>query len=84
MSVLTGQVETQALGKPQEGLFSPPAEEEGGKQQGELPCRAGDISGVFKDAENGLAEGQFRAKAWMESEESVNACWLTLRKGVDG
>lgn len=59
MSVLTGQVETQALGNPQEGLFSPPAEEEGGKQQGELPCRAGDISGVFKDAENGLAEGQF-------------------------
>ena len=52
MSVLTGQVETQALGNPQEGLFSPPAEEEGGKQQGELPCRAGDISGVFKDAEN--------------------------------
>ena len=51
MSVLTGQVETPALGNPQEGLFSPAAEEEGGKQQGELPCRAGDIRGVFKDAE---------------------------------
>ena len=51
MNVLTGQVETQALRNPQEGLFSPTAEEEGGKQQGELPWRAGDISGVFKDAE---------------------------------
>ena len=37
MNVLTGQVETQALRNPQEGLFSPTAGEEGGKQQGEVP-----------------------------------------------
>lgn len=83
MSVLSGQAETRHWGEPQEELFSPTAEEGGGKQQGELPCGAGEMSGALKDAEELVQQRDSTCKG-LESEENVNAGWLTLREVVNG
>lgn len=77
-----GRQKPRHWGEPQEGLFSPTAEEEGGKRQGELPCGAGEVSGVLKDAEELVWQRDSACKG-LESKENVNAGWLTVREAVN-